>query len=188
MKTWMEVSVRESPVSMVTEDDSCIEVANVPPELALQKLRSVMTWPLVPAQELHSGWLEAVTDPAPGEFQVTDSLVVTEAMFEVPEAPGLPVWSWTKVDAAVRAFSIVVTMVVEKLSATGYLFGVRENAVAGPAAGGAAELRVAGVGNGVLSWRQQRQRGAAAGTGGLAHRSGPGHGGSDVHQLFPGSQ
>lgn len=90
MLTVMLVNVSESPVAMVTGEDSVMEVAKVPPEDAFQKLRSVMTWPLVPAQLVHVGWLLAVTDPAEGAFQVTAIRVVTEAWLEVPDAPGLP--------------------------------------------------------------------------------------------------
>ena len=91
----MLVKVSESPVSMVTLDESCMDMSNVPDVDAVQKLMSVSTSPLVPAHEVQAGWLLADTDPADGEFHVTACRVVTEDTSVVPAVPGSPVWSCT---------------------------------------------------------------------------------------------
>jgi hypothetical protein len=89
------VKVSESPVSMTTLAESCIDMLKVPPLEAVQNEMSVSTSPLVPAHELHPGWLLAETDPPEAEPQVTASRVVTDDTFAVPAVPGSPVCSCT---------------------------------------------------------------------------------------------
>jgi hypothetical protein len=88
MLTVMLVSVSESPVFMVTLELSCIDRPKVPELDSDQNEMSVSTSPFVPAQLVHDGWLDAVTDPADAEFHDTDGRVVTEDTFDVPAAPG----------------------------------------------------------------------------------------------------
>jgi hypothetical protein len=87
----IEVSVSESPVSMVTDEDSVMDMLNVPDVLAVQKLMSVSTSPFVPAQDVHAGSLLAEIDPADADPHVTDCRVVTLDTAVVPADPGSPV-------------------------------------------------------------------------------------------------
>ena len=91
MLTVIEVSVRLSPVFIVTELDITIDMSNVPAEEAVQKLTSVSVSGLVPAQFVQAGWLLALTLAPDEAFQVTAGRVVVELTFAVPLAPGAPV-------------------------------------------------------------------------------------------------
>ena len=133
MLTVMDVRVRLSPVFIVTLLDNAIDMSNVPSVAAVQKLMSVSTSGLVPAQFVHAGWLLALTLAADAAFQVTAGRVVTDDTLAVPLAPGAPVCSWTKLLAGlvVSVVSIEFAIVVEMPSATQFhLLRLRHNAVA----------------------------------------------------------
>ncbi len=91
MLTEIAVSVSESPVFMVTDEDSWMLMLNVPAVTAFQNEMSVSTSPLVPAQDVHAGMLLELTLPPDGAFQVTFSRVVTDDTLPVPAVPGSPV-------------------------------------------------------------------------------------------------
>lgn len=91
MLTVMDVSVRLSPVFIVTLVDNAIDMSNVPSVAAVQKLMSVSVSGLVPAQFVHAGWLLALTLAPEEAFQVTAGRVVTDDTLAVPFAPGAPV-------------------------------------------------------------------------------------------------
>ncbi len=87
----IDVNVSESPVLIVTELASTIDMLKVPADDAVQKLMSVSVSGLVPAQFVHAGWLLAVTLAPDDAFQVTAGRVVTDDTLAVPLAPGAPV-------------------------------------------------------------------------------------------------
>jgi hypothetical protein len=123
MLTEIDVSVRLSPVFIVTLLDNTIDMLNVPTDAAVQKLMSVSTSGLVPAQFVHAGWLLALTLAPDDAFQVTAGRVVTDDTLAVPAAPGAPVCSWAKLDAGlvVSVVSIAFAVAVEMPSATAHL-------------------------------------------------------------------
>ena len=93
IETVIEVSVSESPVSMVTGADSGALNSNVPDEDADQNDRSVTDSPLLPAHDVHSGSFDALIVPPEATAQVTDSRVTVLDVFAVPAGPGSPVFS-----------------------------------------------------------------------------------------------
>jgi hypothetical protein len=90
------VRVSESPVCIVTDDESCMENPNVPAALADQNEMSVSVSGDVPAQFDQAGAVpvEAI-DPADADAHDTAGRVVTDDTLDVPAAPGAPVCSWT---------------------------------------------------------------------------------------------
>jgi hypothetical protein len=90
----MLARVSESPVSMVTLELRVIDSSKVPEVLSDQNEMSVSTSPFVPAQDVHSGSLLEVIEPADALAQVTASRVVTLETLAVPLDPGSPVCSW----------------------------------------------------------------------------------------------
>jgi hypothetical protein len=165
----MAVKVSESPVSMVTLDESCMDMSNVPEELAVQNEMSVSTSPLVPAHDVQAGVFDADTDPADGEPHVTAGRVVTDDTEVVPAEPGSAVCSCTKLDAGdvVSVVSIEFAMVALMPSATeGHLLRVAQDPLGWFAALAAGELVHAGGG--------AVERCAVAGARGLAQGGGAG--------------
>jgi hypothetical protein len=86
--TVIEVSVSESPVFMVTLDESCIDMLNVPVVAWVQNEMSVSVSGDVPAHDVHSGSLDAEMEPAEALPHVTASRVVTDDTAVVPAEPG----------------------------------------------------------------------------------------------------
>jgi hypothetical protein len=123
MLTVIDVSVRLSPVFIVTLLDNVIDMLNVPSDASVQKLMSVSTSGLVPAQFVHAGWLLALTLAADAAFHVTAGRVVVDETLDVPFGPGAPVCNWTKLLAGlvVSVVSIAFAVVVEMPSATTHL-------------------------------------------------------------------
>jgi hypothetical protein len=92
----MVVRVSESPVCIVTLDESCMENPNVPDVDADQNEMSVSVSGDVPAQLDQAGAVpvEAI-DPDDADAHVTAGRVVTLDTLDVPADPGAPVCSCT---------------------------------------------------------------------------------------------
>jgi hypothetical protein len=90
------VRVSESPVCMVTLDESCMENPNVPDVDADQKEISVSVSGDVPAQLVQAGAVPVdAIDPDDADAHVTPGRVVTDDTLDVPADPGAPVCSCT---------------------------------------------------------------------------------------------
>jgi hypothetical protein len=81
------------------DEASATEYRNVPAVLASQTLKWVTVSGEVPAQDDHVGVFDIEMDPADAALNVADGRVVTELAALAADAPGSPVWSFTKLPA-----------------------------------------------------------------------------------------
>jgi hypothetical protein len=107
-----------SVVAIVADEDSVIENSKVPDVDADQKLTSVTTSLLVPAQDGHAGVVVALIEPAEAPVaHATASRVVVLETLEVPAVPGSPVWSCANNAEVVQLFNAVSALSTESPSA-----------------------------------------------------------------------